>query len=70
MKLITSCTTWRDSAGQRLSITYVEIDDNTHEIVDSNARKDFLMASADAPTAQALTSLAQTYLDGNATQGA
>lgn len=65
MKKVTSATTWADSAGQRLSVTYIEIDDTTHAIVNDNARQDYVLAEADITTAKALTTLAQTYLEGN-----
>lgn len=64
MKLVTSTTTWADSAGQRLSVTYIEIDDTTHAIIKDNARQDYVLAEADKETATALTNLAQTYLEG------
>lgn len=63
MKKVTSTTTWSDSAGQRLSVTYIEIDDTTHEIINDNARKDYILSDEDTPAATALTALAQSYLE-------
>lgn len=64
MKLVTSTTTWADSAGQRLSVTYIEIDDNTHAVIKENARQDYILSESDKSIATALTDLGQLYLEG------
>lgn len=64
MKKITSVTVWNDSTGTRLSVTYSEIDEQTHRIIADNKRENYvLVGEGEINTASAVTALAQSFLD-------
>lgn len=64
MKKVTSVTIWNDSAGRRLSVTYSEIDEVTHKVVQDNARENFiLMESGEVKKTDAVLKVAQDILD-------
>ncbi len=64
MKKVTSVTIWNDSAGRRLSVTYSEIDEETHKVVKDNARENFiLMDNTEVKKTDAVLKIAQDILD-------
>ncbi len=64
MKKVTSVTIWNDSAGRRLSVTYSEIDEETHKVVKDNARENFiLMDSGEVKKTDTVLKIAQGILD-------
>ncbi len=64
MKKVTSVTIWNDSAGRRLSVTYSEIDETTHKVIQDNARENFiLMDSSEVKKTDNVLKIAQDILD-------
>ncbi len=64
MKKVTSVTIWNDSAGRRLSVTYSEIDSETHKVVRDNVRENFiLMDSTEVKKTDNVLKVAQDILD-------
>ncbi len=64
MKKVTSVTIWNDSAGRRLSVTYSEIDEETHKVVKDNARENFiLMDNTEVKKTDSVLKIAQDILD-------
>jgi len=65
MKKVTSVTVWNDSAGTRISVTYSQIDEASRKVVADNIRENFvLMDDGEISTAKAVTTLAQSIVDG------
>ncbi len=64
MKKVTSVTIWNDSAGRRISVTYSDIDENTHKVTQDNVRENFiLMDSGEVKKTDAVIKIAQDILD-------
>lgn len=47
MKTVTSITTWNDSVGKRISITYSDIDPDTGKIISDNNRIDRIVTNVE-----------------------
>ncbi len=64
MKKVTSVTVWNDSNGRRLSVTYSEIDEKTHRVVQDNARENFIVVGDnEIEKTDDVLSLAQSIID-------
>ena len=48
IKTVTSITTWNDSVGKRMSITFSEIDESTGKIISDNKRTDIVVVDKTA----------------------
>lgn len=60
-RIVTSITNWNDAVGQRMSITYSEIDEQTGKIISDNKRFDRLITD---PSAMSLASDLKDYAQG------
>lgn len=64
IKTVTSITTWNDSVGKRMSITFSEIDESTGKIISDNKRTDVVVMNKDAKTKiDGLMDFAQDVID-------
>ena len=64
MKVVTSVTSFNDSVGVRMSITYSELDENTGTVVSDNQRIDRVVTDAEARTLiDGLKEYAQGFVD-------
>lgn len=64
IKTVTSITTWNDSVGKRMSITFSEIDESTGKIISDNKRTDVVVMDKDAKTKiDGLMDFAQDVID-------
>lgn len=64
IKTVTSITSWNDSVGKRVSITYSEIDETTGKIISDNKRTDVVVMDDSAKEKiDALMSYAQEVID-------
>ena len=43
IKTVTSITSWNDSVGKRMSITFSEVDESTGKIISDNKRTDVVV---------------------------
>ena len=65
MKKVTSVTVWNDSAGYRISVTYSVVDEKTRKVTADNIRENYVLSDpAETETAAALTTLAQSIVNG------
>ena len=65
MKKVTSVTVWNDSAGVRISVTYSVVDPVTRKVTADNIRENYVLSDpAETATAAALTTLAQSIVNG------
>ena len=65
MKKVTSVTVWNDSAGVRISVTYSIVDPVTRKVTADNIRENYVLSDpAETETAAALTTLAQSIVNG------
>ena len=64
MKVVTSVTTFNDSVGVRMSITYSELDEETGTVISDNQRIDRVVTDKDAKDMiEALKEFAQDFVD-------
>lgn len=64
MKKVTSVTTWNDSIGKRISITYSELDELTGQILADNKRIDRVITDQNViDIVDALMDFAQNFID-------
>jgi len=64
MKVVTSVTSFNDSVGVRMSITYSELDENTGTVVSDNQRIDRVVTDAEARALiDGLKEYAQGFVD-------
>lgn len=64
MKVVTSVTSFNDSVGVRMSITYSELDENTGTVVSDNQRIDRVVTDAEArDLIDGLKEYAQGFVD-------
>ena len=48
IKTVTSITSWNDSVGKRMSITFSEVDETTGKIISDNKRTDVVVMDDEA----------------------
>lgn len=64
MRVVTSITTWNDSVGKRMSITYSEVDETTGKILSDNKRTDVVVTDKGAKSEiDTLMEFAQNVID-------
>jgi len=64
MRVVTSITTWNDSVGKRMSITYSEVDETTGKILSDNKRTDVVVTDKGAKSEiDTLMEFAQNVVD-------
>ena len=61
IRIVTSTTVWSDAVGQRMSITYSEVDEQTGKIISDNKRFDRIITDS---AAKSLASDLMTYAQG------